>query len=585
MQLSATRGSTNGRWTRRHVRYRWGAAALAGLVALLTVSVPVVARGSTGLTMTGFSPTVGPVGTAVTITGTGFTSRDIVKFNGTPASASKANSAGTTLKVSVPAFATSGAVTVTNPSTGQTVGLPGAAFQVTRGIHAAPTHVWAGGQLVLSGSALSPNQQEEIQIARQPVGVATTDAFGNFQVGVSVPWSETPGKTTISVFDQTGPIFSVLFIVGDWPQSRHDELGTGYDTFETALLPTTVAKLNQKWNVNGTEFDNLFTTTQATVAGGLAFSGGHTFNDTLAGYPVGYFIANNAATGAQLWRFSLGTFAYPSTPAVSNGVMYGTVSWGVLYALDAKLGTEQWSAKLPIPTGQEVLCCNTPPTIANGVVYVAANGLLDALDATSGKLLWDSPVATKMISESPPVVSNGVVIVGGSDGNLYGLNATTGSLVWSKPGGGLSSPAITNGVVYMGASNGIIYARNVSTGSLVWSFKPGAGVGVPAVAQGTVYVGSADGKLYARNASTGASEWSAPLNPGTAPAIAHGVVYVGTTDGKVHAVNAATGTDLWSALPTNGILAGPVVANGMVYATSNFDCSSGCSSTLYAYGL
>jgi IPT/TIG domain/NHL repeat len=65
------------------------------------------------LSITGFSPGSGPVGTVVTISGVGFTSTSTVKFNGTAASSITFVSASQ-LKATVPAGATTGPITVTN---------------------------------------------------------------------------------------------------------------------------------------------------------------------------------------------------------------------------------------------------------------------------------------------------------------------------------------------------------------------------------------------------------------------------------------------------------------------------------------
>ena len=63
--------------------------------------------------LTGFSPLVGPVGTAVTLTGTGFTGATAVTFGGV--SATFAAGTDTQMTATVPAGAPSGAVTVTTP--------------------------------------------------------------------------------------------------------------------------------------------------------------------------------------------------------------------------------------------------------------------------------------------------------------------------------------------------------------------------------------------------------------------------------------------------------------------------------------
>lgn len=70
--------------------------------------------GTAGLTITGFSPVSGPVGTTVTITGTNFSSPaadNTVKFNDVFATVT--NATDTSITASVPAGATTGAITVT----------------------------------------------------------------------------------------------------------------------------------------------------------------------------------------------------------------------------------------------------------------------------------------------------------------------------------------------------------------------------------------------------------------------------------------------------------------------------------------
>ncbi|MEI7831763.1 MAG: IPT/TIG domain-containing protein, partial [bacterium] len=74
------------------------------------------------LTITSFSPTSGPVGTSVTITGTNFTWATTVKFNGTVSTFSKTSD--TTLIAKVPVNATSGTISVsTLANTATSIGI------------------------------------------------------------------------------------------------------------------------------------------------------------------------------------------------------------------------------------------------------------------------------------------------------------------------------------------------------------------------------------------------------------------------------------------------------------------------------
>jgi photosystem II stability/assembly factor-like uncharacterized protein len=77
----------------------------AGIYRYVLVSAP---------TISSFTPTSGPVGTVVTVTGTHFTGATAVAFHGTPVAKFSAAS-DTRITVTVPAGATSGAISVTTP--------------------------------------------------------------------------------------------------------------------------------------------------------------------------------------------------------------------------------------------------------------------------------------------------------------------------------------------------------------------------------------------------------------------------------------------------------------------------------------
>jgi IPT/TIG domain/Proprotein convertase P-domain len=84
-------------------------------------------------TVTGFTPTSGPVGTVVTLTGTGFSGATVVAFHGTAATFTFVNP--THITVTVPAGATTGTIAVTTPGGSAT---SAASFTVTV-LPAAPT--------------------------------------------------------------------------------------------------------------------------------------------------------------------------------------------------------------------------------------------------------------------------------------------------------------------------------------------------------------------------------------------------------------------------------------------------------------
>ncbi len=72
----------------------------------------------------------------------------------------------------------------------------------------------------------------------------------------------------------------------------------------------------------------------------------------------------------------------------------------------------------------------TPAVAVGNALYVveARRGILNALDADSGRPLWR--FATSGPIDSPPTYSHGRLLVGGRDGYVYGLRADDGALIW-----------------------------------------------------------------------------------------------------------------------------------------------------------
>ena len=142
-----------------------------------------------------------------------------------------------------------------------------------------------------------------------------------------------------------------------------------------------------------------------------------------------------------------------SSPAVANGVVYIGSPDHRLYALDATTGKILWQYE----TGDTISFSS--PAVANGVVYVGSDDkTLHAVDAATGKGLWKYTTGGKI--KSSPLVDNGVVYVGSYDSNLYALDATTGKVrqVYQTNGQIFTSPRIVDGVLYFASYDNYVYA-------------------------------------------------------------------------------------------------------------------------------
>jgi alcohol dehydrogenase (cytochrome c) len=130
-------------------------------------------------------------------------------------------------------------------------------------------------------------------------------------------------------------------------------------------------------------------------------------------------------------------------PVVVNGVMYITTSYNHVYAVDATTGKQFWHYKHkmgPVTT----YCCgpnNRGVAVYRDIVYMGTlDAKLVALDAKSGKLLWEVEIADpeKGYSETmAPVIADGKVLIG-TNGGEYGVrgfvkafDSRNGQLLWT----------------------------------------------------------------------------------------------------------------------------------------------------------
>ena len=142
------------------------------------------------------------------------------------------------------------------------------------------------------------------------------------------------------------------------------------------------------------------------------------------------------------------------------------------------------------------------PVVADGVVYFMTNdngllGVLHAVDLETHQSRWE--YTTPQENFSAPAVSEGVLIWGSLDNNLYAVSAADGALLWTFPTDNIifSATAIAGDTAYFGSTDKNLYALDVQSGQQRWQFRAGSGVSSPAIADGIVYVGTQDGILYA----------------------------------------------------------------------------------------
>ncbi len=226
------------------------------------------------------------------------------------------------------------------------------------------------------------------------------------------------------------------------------------------------------------------------------------------------------------------------------------------------------------------------------------------------QLLWKFKTGGPL--HASPVVANGVLYIGSTDGKLYALNAKRWDIKWVFNAGSAIrySATVLGARVYFSARNNKVYALNADTGEPVWEFKSKSWMDAPPiVVDGKLYIGAFPSKIYQLNAITGkleatrertvrirgveygcangefrpiAPHYNAPLwrkqtaGSNSYPIIANGFVYIGARDGHIHAFDAASKRETWTYQTRGFIDAAPAVSDGILYAASG-------DGTVYAF--
>jgi outer membrane protein assembly factor BamB len=219
---------------------------------------------------------------------------------------------------------------------------------------------------------------------------------------------------------------------------------------------------------------------------------------------------------------------------------------------------------IPLLIGMIVLCsCSADwPAFRHNPLRTGAQlnhgPLTDPNKVSTLAIGWTFPGATALNPapgsfRASPVVSNGVVYVGNSNGYFYAINANDGSLKWRYP---VTGPALTSSFTCNPSSEGIASSAAIAE----IKGKDAVVFGAPDRSIGA-RLGS--GRLFALDASTGAEIWKSPeiavlLNDGvthqqigySSPLVFNDHVYIGIADhcdnpiqqGKVVSVHLSDGT-------------------------------------------
>lgn len=177
----------------------------------------------------------------------------------------------------------------------------------------------------------------------------------------------------------------------------------------------------------------------------------------------------NLTTGEPVWRHSDKARFYESnagagprgTPTLSKGRVYSMGATGILNALDARNGAVVWSRNAASDTGAKLPGWGfaSSPLVAGDTVIVATSGVLAAYDRATGKPRWQGPAGGAGYSSPQLTTIDGIaqILLLNTTGAIS-VAPADGTLLWKHEwdGDGIVQPAVmAGGNILLGSGSGI----------------------------------------------------------------------------------------------------------------------------------
>lgn len=232
-----------------------------------------------------------------------------------------------------------------------------------------------------------------------------------------------------------------------------------------------------------------------------------------------------------------------------------------LIAVERETGGRRWA--LPIATRQ-------PPLLTNGLVLVASEQELQALEPLRGERVWslslDRPVRAPMLARGPLVLA---LLEGG---DLVAIDVVGRQVVWRRSIGEPGPVRMTadDRAAYLVTAGSRAIRVMLANGDLAWERRLMGELSEPTVDRGSVFVGSNHmlGSLWALDAETGKDQWvwERGVFGGSVigAAATRDAVYVLSRDVMLRALDRSNGNQRWPAAANARLTMPPQLLDGVV---------------------
>lgn len=187
------------------------------------------------------------------------------------------------------------------------------------------------------------------------------------------------------------------------------------------------------------------------------------------------------------------------------------------------------------------------------------------------QLAWRAEIGSAMVA--PPVVSNGLVLVVTSGGELVMLEEGWGGeeARIKLAGSFAAAPSVLGGSAYLGGYGGRLFAVDIAERKVSWEVDLGApSVATAAASEDFLFVPLMDGRLLRLSRSDGriAGSFRADGPLASAPLLVEDLVVVGSRDGNIYGLARGDLAERWRFEAEGWIDGGPAASGAAVVAGS-----------------
>lgn len=278
-----------------------------------------------------------------------------------------------------------------------------------------------------------------------------------------------------------------------------------------------------------------------------------------------------------------------SSAVIADGSVFFGSDDGYVYALALKDGQRIWSFRTGLdperdpdkpeenqpPRGVEA-----PPLVHDGGVYIGGtDGFLYALDARTGELRWryetEGEINGAANHAKSPDGQDDWILVGSWDNRLHCVSAATGKAVWVYETDNYvnGTPAIGDGKAVFGGCDGLLHVISIADGVAQTTVEVGAYViGSVSFDGRDAFLGHHGNAFVCVDTVAGEIRWEYRQRQfpfAGSGAVTDKFVIFGGRDKRVHCVKRATGEAVWDFRARGHIDSSPVVVEDKIIVGSN----------------